>query len=148
MDLLTALRTHLIDQAVGRSPRTAGPLPPVWAHPVDGTPAPGEAPGAPVEAGEQVIALYRGGGIRSGPFEAWLQRVLVDVHIRARTVPAAVDLGRQIRVAVIGVTPAPKTAWMMGALQVIAAQEWRPLQPLPAEQGVLFTTAFLFSLYA
>lgn len=148
MHLLTALRTYLVDQGVGRHPRTAGPLPPVWVHPVNGTPAPGETPGAPVEAGEQVIGLYRAGGIRSGPFEAWLQRALVDVHIRTRTVPAAVDLGRQLRVAVIGVTPAPKTAWLMGGLQVIAAQEWRPLQPLPAEQGVLFTTAFLLSTYA
>jgi len=148
-DVLDHLRTHLIAEGVGRNPRVAGPLPPIWLHPENGTPAPGETVGHVNEVGaDAVLALYLINGLRSGPFEGWRRRPIVEVDIRTKKMPKADELGRQVRVAVIGVTSAPKVAWLMGGLQVIASQEWRPLQPLAATQGFRFSTAFLFDLYA
>jgi hypothetical protein len=148
--ILEALRDHLITQNIARSPRVAGPKPPLWLAPQNGIPAAGEGTNATEVGDPAVLALFLAPGIASSPFEAWMERPIVDVWARTRTSPQALDLLHAVRGAVIGVTPEPAVGFVMGGLTVIGAQEWRPIQPvLPTAAGTgwTYTWSALFQVY-
>jgi hypothetical protein len=148
--ILDALATHLINAGVARSPRTAGSLPPVWRSPVNGVPAPGEGGNATEVGADAVLALFLTGGIASGLYETWMERPVIDVWARTTTSPKAIDLLKQVRTAVVGNTPVPAVGFDLGGVLVIAAQEWRPVQPiLPTAQGVwTYTWSVMLQLYS
>jgi hypothetical protein len=142
-DVLTACRTHLIDLGLVRDPRQAGDAPPMWLHPRNGVPAPGEGENA-IEVGPTLVtALFRSGGIPSKPYESFMRQPTVDLRIRSKTAPDATDLEAQIRAALVD-----QRNWLMGGLRVIDCEEWRALAPLGSDQqGFDWVASYLFQLY-
>lgn len=144
--LLTALRDHLVTNAVGRDPATAGALPPIWREPKLGTPAVGEFPpnGAPSQAGSTaVIGLFLTGGLAPAPYESFARKPIVDFRLRTSTALVAEQLELDISKVLID-----RRAFTMGGLYVIECEQWRPLQRLGSdEQGFEFTAGYLFELY-
>jgi hypothetical protein len=139
------VKTQLITAGIGRNPRTAGSLPPVWRQPAAGTPAPGEGANA-IEIGpDAVIGLVYSGGIATPRLESAWRRDIVDIWLRTSTWPRTTQLYAQIRAALID-----RTNWTMGTITVIESQEWRPLQPLENDvaQGYTSQAAVLFQTYA
>jgi hypothetical protein len=141
-ELLTALRTHLIDVGVVRNPEVAGPAPPMWLEPRLGVKAPGEGDG--VEIGpDLVVGAFVSGGIPPRRYESWQRQPIVDLQIRARTAVLAHDLDAQIRAELID-----RRSWMLGPLHVIESLVWREFQPLGfSEQAFDYVAAYAFQLY-
>lgn len=115
------LRSHLVSEGIGRMPRIAGDLPPIWANKA-ATPAPREG-GNPIEQGKDaVINLVRTDGIPTRRFDIARRRDLIEVRIRAFSWPLIEQLYAQIRFATID-----RTDWLMGSLRVIESEEWTSL---------------------
>jgi hypothetical protein len=134
---------YLIDQGVVRDPRVAGPLPPAWRQPRDGTPAPGEREGTEVGP-TAVVGLVRTDGIASPRFEKEWRRDILDVVIRTVTWPQAEALYAQLRVLLID-----KTNWNMAGMPVIESLEWRALGLIDSDaQGYTSLFAVLFETYS
>ena len=135
--LLTELRSLLIAAGIGRDPRVAGALPPVWRQPRQGIPAPGEGGG--VEVGpSSVIALFMSGGYPTAPFEGWIGRPTVDVRIRSLRAPDAEAIGLSIKRLLDD-----KRYYMMGNLRVHESLLSRPLSLIVSDdQGFDYVMAF------
>jgi len=120
--LIDALRDYLLASAVVRDPRNAGSLPPCWRTPRDGVPAPGEGEGAAV--GEDVVVgLFPAPGLARDPYDASALRTdAVDLVIRSRTAPLAIQFDDQIRSLLVD-----KRGWTMGGLQIVESRLVRPL---------------------
>jgi hypothetical protein len=151
--ILDHLRTYLVANGVGRDPRVAGPLPPIWRQPAAGTPAPGESPGSAgsVEIGETVvIGLMRTGGIPQSPQEVEWRRDIVDIWIRSRTWPQTESTWNAIRPLLVGTYAQSRQGWSMAGLAVIESQEWRTLSLLDSDpaQGFTSQAAILFETYS
>lgn len=150
-DLLTAVRDHLISEGVGRDPRVAGPLPPIWREPRDGAPAPGEKEGDEDDP-TQTISLFDTGGITPSIIEQQhFVRPTIDVVIRTDKPPTAKALQEAITTAMIFVPgePAqtPAMNFFMGALRILSVQVWREWQPLDySEQAYTAVGSFEFDL--
>lgn len=144
--ILDHLRTHLIAQGIGRDPRIAGDLPPIWRQKAN-TPGPGEGGNAIEQGKDAVVNLLELDGIPTRRFDLAHRNDLVEVRIRSYQWPRVVQIGAQIRAVTID-----RTEWMMGAILVVEAREWTALgltdatelsggQTLySARQGVLFET--------
>jgi hypothetical protein len=143
-DLLTDMRDYLIAQGLVRDPLVAGSAPPLWRSPREGVPAPGEGRNATEKGDTLVIAAFRSGGIASTAFESSVQKVTVDIYLRATKAPIAEQMGDQLRDALTD-----KRNFVMGSRTVIACDEWRALQPLSSdEQAFTYVQSVLFWLYA
>jgi hypothetical protein len=144
--LLTAIRDHLVTNAVVRAPDVPGALPPCWKEPKLGTPAPGETPpgGGATEVGvDAVVALYLTGGIAPEPYGSFIRKPIVDVRLRTRTGLIAENLELAITKVLID-----RRDFTMGGLYVVECEQWRTLQRLGSdEQGFEYTAAFVFELY-
>lgn len=143
MTLLDYLRDHLIGETVVRDPRTAGALPPFWREPRNGAPAPGEG-SSPVEIGaDATVSAFLTGGIPSRPYESFWRKDIVDLWVRTKTAPTAIQLDAQIRAALID-----KRAWDMAGLLIIESEQWRPFQRLGSDaQGFTYVVSYLFETY-
>lgn len=144
--LLDGLRAHLAGAGIVRIPRDAGTAPPMWLHPRDGVPAPGEGePARRVEIGpDAVLGAFLTGGIPPRPYEAVLRRDIVDIRLRTKTAPLAMALDEQIRAALVD-----RRNWLMGGVRVIESRQWRAMQPLGSDaQAFDWVVAFLFETYA
>jgi hypothetical protein len=145
--ILDALRTHLINAGIGRDPRVAGSLPPIWRAPGE-VYAPGEGNNATEVGTDAVVALFQPTGIASGDFEAWIERPIVQVWARTTTAPKAVRLLKQIKTSILGNTVEPAVALDLGGLFIISAREWQTIQPLtPQTQGWTYTWSVRFEHY-
>lgn len=93
--LMDYLRDHLITAAIARDPDTAGDLPPLWLSP-DGVPAPGAGKG--VQIGNKVVlAATVAPETPSRRHEGFLAVEHVDLWIRSRTVPQAIEVHHVLR---------------------------------------------------
>lgn len=147
MDLLTAMRAHLVAEEIGRMPREPADLPPIWLEPQFGVPAPGERPkgGSANEVGaDAVIALYQLPGVAPRPYESELRNDYVQVRIRTAKSPTAHQLEINLRAAL-----EDRFNWDMADLRVIHSRLYRGLQPLGADaQGFDWSMEFSFDVYA
>jgi hypothetical protein len=158
-ELLTHLRDYLAAPAQGslvRDPRVAGAAPPFWRSPGEGAIAPGEKTGDENDD-RLVVSAFRQPGPTSPVAEQphWRYAV-VDLWIRATVQPQAWELDAAIRPLLVGVG-APKQSFDMAGLTVIAASQFRELQPLGRVEGTTsagakiivfgFTSSWLFQLY-
>jgi hypothetical protein len=143
-NLLTALRDHLIAQAIVRKPSVAGSAPPLWLEPSLGTPAPGEG-NNPDETGEElVLGAFLTGGFSPAPYYSFIRKPIVDIRIRAGKDKAY--LAEQIELAMTKVI-IDRRDWTMGGLYVVESEQWRPLQRLGSdEQGSEHVVAYWFEL--
>jgi hypothetical protein len=137
------LRDFLAAPAQGslvRDPRVAGAPPPFWRAPGEGAIAPGE------KVGDEnddllVVSAFRQPGPTSPVIEQphWRYAV-VDLWIRAAVQPQAWELDAAIRPLLVGVGAA-KQGFDMAGLTVIAASQFRELQPLGRVDGTTSTGA-------
>ena len=79
------LADYLIAQGIGRSPRTAGALPPIWRQPRLGTPAPGEGTNPTERGTDAVIGLAHTGGLPAARQEKDWRSDVIDVWLRTTT---------------------------------------------------------------
>jgi hypothetical protein len=115
------LRSHLIAEGIGRLPRVAGDLPPIWANKAN-TPAPGEG-GNPVEQGKDaVINLVHLDGIPTRRFDLARRRDMIEVRLRSFSWPRIEQLYALISFATID-----KQDFMLGGLRVVEIEEWTML---------------------
>lgn len=146
-DVLGPLRTYLIAQGLVRNPTIASSLPPMWLEPQHGTPAPGETPsgGNTTQIGaDLVIGAFLSGGFPVGPYESSWRIPTVDLRLRGRTSPVVKTAEAQITAALID-----KREWVMGGINVIESQLWRPLQPIAIDdQSFDFVVSYSFQVYA
>lgn len=144
---LDSVRDELIAQGVGRDPRVAGLLPPIWRHPRGGAPAPGSKQGTENNA-EAMISLFHTGGV-PGPRkdQGTIETVVFDVWLRTKKWPRSRVLYKQI-LAVFVTGSGSKLDWQMGTLRVVESLLWRPLQPIGAnDDAFTFTCGFMLQLY-
>lgn len=115
------LRTHLVAEGIGRMPRVAGDLPPIWVNRAN-TPAPGEG-GNPTEQGKDaVINLMRLDGIPMRKFDLARRRDEIEVRIRSFSWPRIEQLYAQISLAVLD-----RENFDLGGLRVVETLEWTSL---------------------
>lgn len=148
-DLIPAIRGQLVADGIARDPRVAGPLPPCWAEPRDGIPAPGESSGTATDAGV-VLGLLRTGGIPAGPGEGYSRRETVDVVVRSLVAPPAREIERQV-LAVFAPPPyGTRSDWVLAdGLRVIESRAWRALQPITVDdQAITSVFSLLLETYA
>ena len=140
MLLIEALRDHLIAEGLVRDPRVAGSLPPCWRSPKNGVPAPGEGNGTEIGP-TVVVALFPASGIPRAPYDAGVLRTDgLDIRIRAKTAPAAIELDDQIRELLVD-----QRAWDMAGLQIVESRLERPLDLIYSDdQGFDFMAGYLF----
>jgi hypothetical protein len=137
--LLNELRAYLIAQGIGRDPRVAGSLPPIWRQPRDGVPAPGQGSGAEVGA-TAVVGLFVNGGYPSAPMEGFLERRSVDIRLRT----SHAQIGEQIGVA-LAVALDDRRYYLAGALRVHESLMERPLQLLASDAHSFdYVTSYVF----
>ncbi len=132
-DLVDQVRAHLVALGLVRLPDVPGDEPPVWLHPEGGAIAPGDKSGAQDDA-NLVLSVIRPTGMASRPMEAWLRRDIVEVWLRARMAPLAMEFEPALREVFVG-DPGPRREWDMGALRVHSSQEWTALQAVPGIAG-------------
>lgn len=95
--LLDFVAAEMIAAGIARNPRVAGAAPPVFLHPRNGTPAPGESMGAAVEVGQDaVIALFHVAGVPTPPREKFRRVLGLDVRIRTRKAPLGIGIEQQL----------------------------------------------------
>ena len=145
--VIDALRDELIAQEIVRKPSVAGSLPPCWAEPRNGTPAPGEKSegGSTIETGENaVLGLFIAPGIPQEPFVAsTIRHSVVNIEIRVKNAKDAVTLENQIRAVL-----SDKVNWEMGGLHLIDSNVYRELQPLNrSPQAFTYDLAYGFHHY-
>lgn len=138
--LIDALRDYLIAQGVVRDPRTAGNLPPCWRSPKFGVPAPGEGEGSEVGA-NAVVGLFPTTGVAREPYDASVLRTDgLDVRIRSRTAPAAIELDDAIRAKLVD----KRALTLITGFQVVEVRLERPLGLVVSdEQGFDFVAGYL-----
>lgn len=139
--LLDSVRSFLIAQGVGRDPRAAGSLPPIWRQPANGVPLPGQ--GNATEAGtDAVVGLFFAGGFPSAPLEGFLERRIVDVRIRVKKAERAEEVFLRLAVALDD-----RRYYMAGGLRVHESIMSRPLQLLASDDlGFEFVCTFVFTV--
>jgi hypothetical protein len=93
--LMDYLRDHLITAGLVRDPDVAGDAPPFWLSP-DGIPAPG-AGKAPKVGPNVVLAAMVAPETPSRRHEGFLASEHVDLWIRSRTVPQAIEIHHALR---------------------------------------------------
>lgn len=131
--LVDRVQAYLIQQGVGRDPRVAGPLPPVWRQPASGTPAPGEGNG--VEIGPTiVIGIISGTPFPRRRFEKDWRRDTIDIWYRTTTWPLSCSTYATVAGLLLD-----KVNWTMAGLKIIESQEWRGHQLLESNTGQGFT---------
>ena len=139
------LQAYLIAQGVGRDPRTAGALPPIWREPRDGTPAPGETVGSSVEMNpDAVLGLVKVGGTPPPRHEGFIRWDHVDIWVRVRKAPMAHDLETDIRALLND-----KRGWVMAGLLVNESLLVRDLQPVGSSpSGYDYTMEYQFCTWS
>ena len=138
--LLPNVRAFLVDAGLVREPDVAGALPPLWLDPRDGVPAPGE--GKPVEIGDPlVIGAFQVMGIpRTVEDAKWLRTDAVDFVLRARKSPQVFEFDEALRSVLVS-----QRAFMLGSLEIVESQLFRPLQKLGSDSnGFIYTTQYTF----
>lgn len=134
MNLLDNLLTHLVTEGIVRRPSVPGVLPPMFNDPRDGVPAPAAV------NGDAALGIFQTGGIRPAPRMDELRNDIVDIWIRTKTSPRALELEEEIRDALID-----KVDWLMGGLWVSESLQWRPLQRFVSNaDAYTFITAYIF----
>lgn len=139
-ELLTAIRRHLIDADIVRSPATADPdLRPCFVEPVNGAPAPGEREGTEDDA-LAMLSISLSTTLGELPFDTYRRRFSIDFRYRSRGtagLKAARALDAAIRAELIGrddyafgYVLAEGTA---DALLILSASEWSPLSKLQTD---------------
>ena len=123
------LYEHLVSNGIGRSPRTAGALPPIWRQPRLGTPAPGEGTNATERGTDAVIGLAHTGGLPAARQEKDWRSDVIDVWLRTTTWPKAEQLYAQIRAVTLD-----RSNVALGGITVMIIEEWRPLQLLDSDE--------------
>lgn len=151
-DLLTNVRDYLVAEGVGRDPRTAGAVPPIWREPQDGAPAPGDRSGIE-DSATATISLFRTAPVSPSVLEQrYVVKPTIDVVLRTDKPPTATAIEEAIRAAFVNPAGdpagAPAMNWMMGALRVIDSRVWREFQPLEHDaQAYTSVGSFYFELY-
>lgn len=138
--LIDGIRSYLIAEGVVRDPRTAGNLPPCWRSPRYGVPAPGEGEGAEVGA-TTVVGLFPTTGVAREPYDASVLRTDgLDVRIRSKTAPAAIQLDDAIRAKLVD----KRALTLAAGFQVVEVRLERPLGLIVSdEQGFDFVAGYL-----
>lgn len=144
--LLDHLNDYLIAQNLVRDPRTNAPSkPPLWVEPEEsiGVPAPGIAPGRPVEAGADiVVGAFKAPDIRLGRHNGFRIIEAVDFVIRTREPWMVDDFYYE------GLRPLlhDKRGWTMEGLWLSESLVYRELAPLgrPDANGSVHTIQFTF----
>lgn len=132
--LLDSMRDYLVAQGVGRMPRVAGALPPIWLQPAGGTPAPGDKSG--VEVGEPVVlGLIQTIEVPPAPEDVEWREDIVDIWIRSRTWPQTVSAWATMRPLLIGSFANQRMNWTMGDFTVMRSRAWNGLALLDSEPG-------------
>jgi hypothetical protein len=149
--LLEGLRTFLIAKGAVRSPTMAGAAlpspPPLFLQPEGGAPGPGDKKGNENHA-DIMLSAFMSGGLTARTYEEDLRRDTVDIWFRCRKMPFAAEREALLRSVLLIDPPAPRN-FFMGAVQVHACQEWRPLQPLAIEGAPHnFVWSLLFDYWA
>lgn len=144
LNVVDYLWEYLRAQGVGRDPRVAGPLPPIWREPQNGTPAPGEKLGADVEIGANaVIGLVKATGVPPRRHEGFLRFDHVLIWLRVRKAPMAHDLETDLRALLND-----KRNWDMAGLLVNESLMFTDLQPVGSGPwGYDYTTEYQFILW-
>lgn len=140
--LLEDLRDHLVAHGIVRRPRETLPAgrPPMWLEPRNGIPAPGEGQNATEVGSDAVVGAYVSGGIATDRHEGFLRIDGIDIHLRTRTAPIALELEAQIRAALND-----RRHWTMGSRTVEESLQFRPLQRLGSgDHGFDWVTEYLF----
>lgn len=146
--LMDAVRQHLLNEGLARTPGTPGPEPTVFVLPEGGAVAPGDKKGAE-DHPDVVLSLFYSGGFAARPYEPFLRRGTVDFWFRAKPrggAPIALELEQLVREAFVGSASADtfgKRNWTMGGLLVHSTQEWRSVSPVPGVEGHAFVWAML-----
>jgi hypothetical protein len=140
--LLEAIRSYLVSLGHVRLPTVAGTAPPLWLAPEGGAVAPGDKQGVENDP-DLVLSVFHTGGIAGEPFYSWVRRDTVDIWLRCRKAPHAMEKEPQLRAAFVG--DLGKRDWTMAGLHVVYSGEWRPLQPLYGAGGP--GHAFVVSYY-
>jgi hypothetical protein len=144
--LLDHYKSYLVTQGLVRDPDSAGSVPPIWRHPINGLKAPGEGSGTQVGP-DSVVGLFHAGGFPAALLESAWRQDMMDVVIRARTAPIAVALHKDLRSVTLD-----RFNWRMGdpgGITIMQTQEMRPLQPLsPQTQFYTFIWGVVFQYYA
>lgn len=139
-DLLDSLRTHLVAEGIVRVPAAAGPLPPLWLEPRDGTPAPGEGNNLAERHPTTVLGAFRATGIAPSRHEGFIRREAVDFWIRVSQPQLAFGVHDQLRGALND-----RRQWDMAGLTISESLMFRDLQRLAADSGGwTFVTEFVF----
>lgn len=141
-NLLDHVNDYLVAQNLVRDPRIAGPKPPLWVEPRNGTPAPGESPkGNATEVGADiVVGAFNAPGVSLGRHNSHRRIEAVDFDIRVRKAPLVDDFYKSLRAALHD-----KRGWTMAGLWLSESLAYRELQRLGAdENGWIFTTQFTF----
>lgn len=143
VSLLSAMRDHLIAQAVVRKPSVAGSTPPLWLEPKLGVPAPGESrSGNTTEASSLVVGAFLTGGFAPAPYGSPIRKPIVDFRFRGSDAQAIETLELDITRQLID-----KRDWMMSSQYVIECQQWRALTRLGSdEQGFEYMASYWFEL--
>lgn len=137
--LLAQLRAHLVGLGLAREPQTAGAAHPLYLQPRDGAPAPGDKPGVERDT-ELVLTAMWTGEVGLPPRERFRRIDTVDVWLRGRTAPAALDYEAVLRAQLHD-----RRAWTMGTLPITESLLWRPAQPLGSDAGgYVFIVSYSF----
>lgn len=150
--LLDRIRQHMIDEAIGRDPRTPadnpGPPYPVFREPRDGVPAPGEGKGAERDD-DLVVGLIVAPGVPPQTHEDFFRTDAVQFRIRARNYPLAETFERSLREAFHD-----RMNWLMGPLdadpgeRIIHSRIYTDMQRLGSgPEGHTFVCAYTFARY-
>lgn len=127
--LLDQVLEHLRGEGLVRRPNEAGPLPPFWRNPADGTPGLGDKKGTEADAGV-LVAGYLSGGIPPGAGQGYCRRRTIDLHIRAQAMPPLEELAAAIVQEFAPKQIGVRYDWMLGDLYVLESRLWSELQPL------------------
>jgi hypothetical protein len=145
VDLLSALRDHLIGQGIVRKPSIAGSPPPLWLEPQQGVKEPGT--GDPPETDPELhLGAFLTGGIAPRRFESWWRQPILDIRFRGKGRLAV----QRIQETELAISKAliDRVDWTMSGLYVVECEQWRPLQRLGSdEQGYEYVASYRFQLY-
>lgn len=145
VELLSALRNHLVGQGIVRRASATGTAPPLLLEPQQGVPEPGTGEGI---VPDPVIHLgaFLTGGVAPGRYESWWRQPIVDVRFRAKGSQAV----QTVQATELAISKAliDRVDWTMDGLYVVESEQWRPLQRLGSdEQGYEYVAAYRFILY-
>jgi hypothetical protein len=137
------VRQHLMNVALVRDPRVAGPLPPAWRQPANGVPAPGEGT-APEVGATVVVGIVRTDELVPGYLEGQFRDDIVDVVIRATTWPLVETFYANARRELID-----KMGGTMAGMRIRNTRLWNGLAMIDSDaQGYTARFAVLVGTYA